>query len=215
MDEERRPCCFDEWASSNAKRARKKETVAAVTGSLLAALERAGLAGRSVLDVGCGAGDLALAAVAHGATRAHGTDLGPGAVAEARELARTRGLTDRVNFEIADGSTASLPVSDVVVLNRVVCCYPRVDALISNTLGAAGTVYAVSAPTDAGLAGALNAFVTWWSNRWFRLRRRKFGDFRVFIHDLGAIDARVRAKGFTQIHRERRHWVWDIAVWAR
>jgi SAM-dependent methyltransferase len=215
MDEERPPCCFDEWASSNAKRARKKETVAAVTGSLLAALEGAGLAGRSVLDVGCGAGDLALAAVAHGATRAHGMDLGTGAVAEARELARTRGLADRATFEIADGSTAPLPSSDVVVLNRVVCCYPRVDSLISNTLGAAGTVYAMSAPADRGLPGLLNVFVTWWSNHWYRLRKKKFGDFRVFVHDLAAIDARVRARGFTQIHRERRHWVWDIAVWAR
>jgi SAM-dependent methyltransferase len=168
-----------------------------------------------VLDVGCGAGDLSLAAVAHGASRALGMDLGRGAVAEARGLAGTRGLADRVTFEVADASTASLPASDVVVLNRVVCCYPRVESLISNTLGAAGSMYAVSAPTDRGLAGALNAFVMWWSNGWFRLRRRKFGDFRVFLHDLAAIDARVRAQGFAQIHHERRHWVWDIAVWAR
>ena len=45
-------------------------------------------------------------------------------------------------FEVADGSVAALPPTDVVVLNRVVCCYPDARRLLQNTLGAATSVYA-------------------------------------------------------------------------
>src|SRR5262245_16694870 len=146
-------CCFDEWAEHNAKRARSKETVAPITSALLAALEAEGLEGRTILDVGCGTGDLALAALAHGASAATGFDLGAGAIEHARALARERGLEDRAVFEVADGSVAELPATDVVVLNRVVCCYPDARGLLENTLGAAGSVYALSAPVDRGLPG--------------------------------------------------------------
>ena len=73
---------------------------------MLAALEHAGLTGRSVLDVGCGVGDLALGTLARGATTVSGVDLGAGAIAQARALARERGLDDRAAFAVADGSSA-------------------------------------------------------------------------------------------------------------
>jgi hypothetical protein len=37
----------------------------------------------------------------------------------------------------------------------------------------------------------------------------------VFVHDLNAIDATIRAAGFTPTHRERRRIVWQIGVYAR
>ncbi|MEX1263177.1 MAG: 50S ribosomal protein L11 methyltransferase [Actinomycetota bacterium] len=151
--------CFDEWAASNSKRARKRETAAAITAALLSALDEAGLEGRSVLDVGCGTGDLALAALGHGARAVSGFDLGAGAIADgraiadARALVDERGLAERAAFQVGDGSQAALPTSDVVVLNRVVCCYPSADALLANTSGAAGSVFAITAPVDRGLIG--------------------------------------------------------------
>jgi len=208
-------CCFDEWAAANARRARSKETVAPITTALLAALEAAGLEGRTVLDVGCGTGDLALAALAHGAASAYGCDLGSGSVEHARTLARERGLEDRAVFEVADGSVAPLPAADIVVLNRVVCCYPDPGALLRNTLGAAGSVYALSAPVDRGLAGVVNRVVVRVSNVWYALRTSKFRGFRVFVHDVGDLDERIRAAGFAPTHRERRRIVWQLAVYAR
>jgi membrane-associated phospholipid phosphatase/SAM-dependent methyltransferase len=215
MDEERPSCCFDDWASTNAKRARTKETVAGVTGYLLVGLEDAGLEGRSVLDVGCGVGDLALAALAHGAARATGIDLGEGAIEQARALARERGLAERASFEAGDAATAELPVSDVVVLNRVVCCYPSADRLLDNSLGAARSVFAFTAPVDRGFAGLFNRVLVKVSNAWYGLRDARFRGFRTFVHDVDAIDARIRAAGFTPVRRERRRVVWDLAVYTR
>src|SRR5262245_66440106 len=67
-------CCFDDWVDSWDRKTTKSPTAAVVTASLVDALEQAGLADRTVLDVGCGIGDLAIAAVALGACNRAGYD---------------------------------------------------------------------------------------------------------------------------------------------
>jgi ribosomal protein L11 methylase PrmA len=89
MEPEPEPCCFDGWAAGNAKRARRKGISAGITKDLLVALGSS-IGDRTVLDLDCGTGDLALGALARGATRATGFDLGSGAIEEARALARER-----------------------------------------------------------------------------------------------------------------------------
>jgi SAM-dependent methyltransferase len=215
MPDELPDCCFDEWAACNAKRARKRETAASITSALLSALDDAGLEDRSVLDVGCGTGDLALAAVGRGARSVSGFDLGAGAISSARALARERGLTERAAFEVGDGSQAALPRSDVVVLNRVLCCYPSADALLTNTLGAAGSVFALTAPIDRGPLGLYNRVASWLGNRWYALRAKKFRGFRVFVHDLAAIEELILEAGFVPQVRQHQRLVWDLRVYAR
>ena len=216
MDQPEDPaaCCFDRWAAHSARRARKRETAARITGALVGALEEAGLRGRTLLDVGCGSGDLALAAIARGADRATGFDLGSGAIREAQTLAEERGLSERAQFVVGDGATVPLPRADVVSLNRVLCCYPHVDALLTNTLGAAGSVYGLTAPHDRGVVGLMNRALTSAGNAWYRMRSKKFRGFRVFVHDLGAVDMRIRAAGFELMH-SRRRGMWRMAVYTR
>lgn len=214
---EREPerCCFDDWVDPWVARSRKRSVAAAITGRLLDLLVEAGIRDRTVLDVGCGIGDLAVEAVRRGATGASGFDLSPKAIEQARELARRRGVADRTAFEVGDGARVDLPTSDVVVLNRVFCCYPHVDALLERSLDSAGTVYAFSVPRSTGLAGLIARVETAISNAWYRARESKFAGFRVFVHDVAAIDERVRAAGFAPVRRERRRFRWDLAVYAR
>jgi len=208
-------CCFDDWVDHWAARSRKKRTVAGVTATLLAALSEAGLDDRTVLDLGCGIGDLSIEAVRAGAASARGYDLSPKAVEAARALAEARGVGDLATFEIGDGARADLPSADVVVLNRVFCCYPDVENLLARSLAAAGSVYAFTIPRSTGLAGRIARVQTRLANRWYRMRSSKFGGFRVYVHDIGRIDARVRAEGFEPLRREHRRVAWDLAIYAR
>ncbi|HEY1693455.1 MAG TPA: 50S ribosomal protein L11 methyltransferase [Polyangiaceae bacterium] len=57
------------------------------------------LAGKDVLDVGCGSGVLALVALALGARRARAVDVDPDAVAVTRENAVRNAMTDRVDAD--------------------------------------------------------------------------------------------------------------------
>jgi SAM-dependent methyltransferase len=219
VDEPRRPeserCCFDDWVDRWTKQARKKGVARGVTRALLAGLEDAGLYQRTVLDVGCGIGDLSIEAVGRGATSARGYDLSPKAIREAHLLALERGVEDRTAFEVGDAAKLDLPRADVVVLNRVFCCYADASGLLERSLAAAGSVYAFTIPRSKGLVGvwerARNA--VW--NAWYRLREETFGGFRTYIHDVDRIDERVRAAGFAPVRRRHAHIVWDLAVYAR
>jgi SAM-dependent methyltransferase len=214
-DEHEGSCCFDDWATHNAKRARKLGISAAITRQLLAALEQQGLEGRSILDVGCGTGDLALAALQRGAVSARGIDLGSVAIEEARALAAERSLADRATFTVGDGSAEPLERHDIVTLNRVLCCYPRVEQLLENSLEATGTMYAYSAPVHTGLVGVLNRVKIAIGNSWFRLRDRKFQGFRAFVHDLDRVDRRIGEAGFHRVHGSRHHLAWQLSVFTR
>lgn len=208
-------CCFDDWVDHWERQASKKDTVAGVTAHLLDGLTEAGLSGRTVLDVGCGIGDLALSTLQRGARHAIGVDLSPKAIERAQALARARGLADRATFAVGDGSTRDLPEADVVVLNRVLCCYADAEALLRRSLAAAGSVYAFTTPVSAGLVGAMNRSWTWLWNVVYRIRRKRYAGFRTYVHDVRDVDERVRSAGFTPVRRERRRLVWDLAVYAR
>jgi hypothetical protein len=49
----------------------------------------------------------------------------------------------------------------------------------------------------------------------YRLREKRYRGFRTFVHDVRAMDERVREAGFRPVRRERRRLVWDLAVYAR
>jgi SAM-dependent methyltransferase len=215
VNEEDGECCFDDWVDHWSKQSKRKRVVAGVSAHLLRGLEGAGISERTVLDVGCGIGDLAIEAVRHGAARAFGVELSAKAVDEARRLAVERGVADRTSFQVGDGSEMRLPNADVVVLNRVFCCYRDAEALLENSLSAAGSVYAFTTPPSKGLGGAFVKAQSRLWNVWYRLRDRKFQGFRVYVHDVDRIDARVQSAGFRRLRRERRRFVWHLAVYAR
>jgi SAM-dependent methyltransferase len=216
MDEpEPERCCFDDWVDHWTSQATTNPTAAKVTASLLDAITEAGVADRTILDVGCGIGDLAIEVVARGGAGGTGFDLSPKAIGEARRLAASRGVGDRMRFEVGDGAKLDLPAADIVVINRVVCCYPDTDNLLDHTLGAAGSVFAMTAPVSKGATGLLNRLKSALENVGYRLRPSKYVGFRTFIHDLDRIDERIRAAGFRRTRHEHRRIVWDLAVYTR
>ena len=95
-----------------------------------------GSSGASVLEVGGGVGEIQIELLKRGAERTLNLELSPayeGEAAAAPARGRVRGRGERRLHDIAVDPDAVEP-ADVVVLHRVVCCYPDYERL----LGAAG-----------------------------------------------------------------------------
>jgi magnesium-protoporphyrin O-methyltransferase len=208
-------CCFDDWVGSWQRRLRDQEVAKPVTAALLEAIDRAGFQGRTLLDLGCGVGDLGIAAVGRGAASTRGYDLSPAAVEGARRLAAERGVSERSAFEVGDAAQTELPEADVVVLNRVFCCYPNVDGLLERSLAAARTTFAFTMPRSRGPVGAFSRVSAMIGNAWYAIRKEKFRGFRVYIHDVRMVDERIRRAGFRPVVERPTRVTWWLAVYAR
>ena len=74
------------------------------------------LAGKTVIDFGCGSGILAIAALKLGAKRAIGIDIDPQAILASTNNAQANGVADRLELFLAKDQPKDL-VADVVVAN--------------------------------------------------------------------------------------------------
>jgi ribosomal protein L11 methyltransferase len=89
----------------------------ATTRLCLRALQRIGVQGRSVLDVGTGSGVLALAAARLGAARVLAIDVDPDALSNALANAAMNGMAAEVEFRQQDFRDGTAGAAEVVVAN--------------------------------------------------------------------------------------------------
>ena len=163
--------------------------------------------GRTALEAGCGAGAFTIELARQGAAHALGIDATAAAIERARLLAKQCGVADRVEFVIADFASLAQPQSaDLVVLDRVVCCYPEWQPLLDRAVRASPRVIALTYPTDRLIYRAMISTV----NLGQRVLRRVF---RMRLHSPGAMSAYLERHGFSRrtIHR---YWLWEIAVFT-
>jgi 2-polyprenyl-3-methyl-5-hydroxy-6-metoxy-1,4-benzoquinol methylase len=199
---------FDRESCCSARRP-ARQRLSRVSRTLLQLLDDAGLAGRTILDVGCGQGGLSISLSRHGAAAVSGVDLSPESIAAARRAGSQAGGSLR--FAVGDAATGALEPHDVVVLNKVVCCYFDPAALLANAVAAARSFLALSVPHSKGIRGALARLLIGTENSWRRLRR---DPFRAFVHDVGGILSLPVADGFRPV-AQRGHGLWDIVVLER
>jgi magnesium-protoporphyrin O-methyltransferase len=150
-----------------------------------------GLAGATVLEVGGGIGALGVELLDAGAERVVNVELSPGYERTARGLLERRGLLGRVDRLLGDVATTPELArgADVVVLHRVVCCYPDADSLVDAAASRAGRRLVLSFPRDA-----------WWNRVGFRAVDRVLspfsGGFRTFVRPAEDVLHAALARGF-------------------
>ncbi len=163
---------------------------------------RRGVVGATVLDVGGGNGALGLELLKAGAASAITVELSSSYDETAAELAREAGVEDRVERRVVDfaDAAAELPEADVVVMHRVVCCYPDGEALVAAAAGRARRLLAFSFPRRA-----------WWTrlgasgvNVVFAARRM---EFRSFIHRPERLISAAEREGM------RTAWANEAELW--
>jgi 2-polyprenyl-3-methyl-5-hydroxy-6-metoxy-1,4-benzoquinol methylase len=176
---------------------------------LITGLEQAGLDGAALLEVGCGVGYLHQHLLEKGAATATGIDLSEKMIAEAERLARERNLADRVHYLPGDfiEQAGAVDNADIVLLDKVICCYPDAHALVQQSLDKAQRVVALTIPrkrwvVQFGMA-AMNTVL--WLLR---------SQFRGYVHDPQAIERWITARGFSKVY-ENRTLAWLTQVFVR
>jgi predicted O-methyltransferase YrrM len=111
-------------AESDAIRYRRKG-LDATSRRILDTIKRQPLQDRALLEVGGGVGDLQIELPKAGAASAVSIEVTPTYETAARTLLREAGLEDRVERKVMDFAAANgaEPPADIVILNRVICCY--------------------------------------------------------------------------------------------
>jgi magnesium-protoporphyrin O-methyltransferase len=172
-------------------------------------LSQAGVQDATVLEIGGGVGEIQLELLRGGAASATNLELSPAYDAEAARLLAEAGLADRVHrrlVDIAADPTAVEP-SDIVVLHRVVCCYPDYAKLLGAAADRARQQLVFSYPPHNPIS---RAFVAG-QNLAFRLAGR---DFRTFVHPPAAMLAVLAEHGLHPIAAYRGP-VWQVAAATR
>lgn len=152
--------------------------------------------GRTLLDIGGGIGALTFELMSIGFSRATILDASRAFVDAARSEVDRRGQSARISVEHGDFAAAggSIPQADVVVMDRVICCYPSYPRLLGEALEHSRHLLGLSYPQDRwyvrlaiGMTNAIRA-----------IRRNPF---RVFVHPAGEMREYARRMGFTCTHR--------------
>lgn len=195
-------------ARSEARRYRRKG-LDATSRRIVDFLKQQGVEGRTVLEVGGGIGAIQIELLKAGAARAVSVELTPTYEEEAATLLRDEGLTDRVERRIMDFAAAgdSVPGADIVIMNRVVCCYLDMPRLAGAASDHTREVLVMSFPKR-----------TWWlwvglglGNAILRAMRR---EFQIFLHPPKRILATSEQHGLRTIFDESGV-MWTVAALRR
>lgn len=168
-----------------------------------------GVEDASILEVGGGVGALHIELLQRGAGSALNLELTDVWNAEAEHLAEATEVGDRSRFVVGDlvDDASQLPEADVVLLHRVICCYPDWDKMIGAAAGQARRVIGFTVPRSTWV----HRVVLFVGNSFERLRGRSF---RAFIHPTDSILERLEREGFTVVNDDH-DLVWRTVVLER
>jgi magnesium-protoporphyrin O-methyltransferase len=127
----------------------------------------------------------------------------------AEKLAQAAGLGGRMDSLIGDlvELAPRIEPADIVVMHRVVCCYPYLDRLLAPAADRARRSLALTYPRRNALTRSV---LRLW-NAWLWLTRCSF---RLYVHAPAEIERIAREHGLGPAFRRRR-FIWESVVYER
>jgi 2-polyprenyl-3-methyl-5-hydroxy-6-metoxy-1,4-benzoquinol methylase len=176
---------------------------------LIDGIRRAGVEGKTLLEIGCGAGHLQRALLQAGAHQGVGVDLSARLIGEARLEAQRAGLDARTDYRQGDfvDLADKIKPADIVVLDKVVCCYPDAERLLKVALDRTQRVLALTYPRDRVTTRAGVALLT-------ALLRLTGCHFRPYVHDPASIEHWIRRGNFHP-HSRLHTFAWVTEIHLR
>jgi magnesium-protoporphyrin O-methyltransferase len=182
---------------------------AQATTRLIAALQERAIAGMTLLDIGSGIGVIPQTLLQSRVRHALDVDASAAYIEAARGEVERLGLSDRMQFALGNFVTVAetIPVADIVTLDRVICCFDDMPALVSLSAARAGRLYGLVLPRDV-----------WWTRLlgWVRNRLRGLTrlSLRFFIYAPADVDAIVRAQGL-KLRSLQTVGMWQVMLYTR
>ena len=186
----------------------RRKGAGSTTRLLIEGLSQAGIVDGTLLDVGAGVGALTFELLDRGIGRAVIVEASAGYAGAASDEAARRRHTTHIDLvrgdflEVAD----TIPMASVVTLDRVICCYPLYEQLLSEALRHAERGFAFSYPRDR-----------WYVRTGMRLEnalRRRRTRFRTFVHPESRMRELIADAGF-ELVSQRQTITWSADVFVR
>ena len=200
---------FDARHAADHLRTYRQKGPAGTTRALIEALSAGGVSGQTILDIGGGVGAVHHELLRSGATAAVDVDASRAYISVAREEAERQGHADRVRYLTGDfvALADEIGPADLVALDRVICCYADMSALVGRSAALARRRYGLVYPRDSWFGRLGVAFL----NMGFRLSR---SSFRVYVHSNAEVDGILAAQGLVKrLHQATL--IWQLALYER
>lgn len=200
---------FSERGARGQARSYRRSGLDAGSRRIVALLKERGVEGLTLLEVGGGIGAIQIELLKAGLTRAVSVELTPTYEESAAELLREAGFEDRVERRVMDfvNAGADIEAADIVVMNRVICCYPDLPRLAGAAADHARGLLVMSFPKERRWTRAM----VWMANVGMGLMRR---EFRIFLHPMAQILATGEKHGL-KLSVDRPGVFWEIAAMER
>ncbi len=164
----------------------------------------------SILDIGSGVGGVHYELLRRGvAASVIGIEASSAYIAAARSIGEQLRLGSQAQYVHGDFTVVAdeIDSADIVILDRVICCYPHLHALLGASVRKTGRYLALSYPDE-----------TWWTRIRVgldnALRALKGQRFRIYIHPHREVHAIAVRNGLQPVHTDTDDF-WQITVFER
>jgi 2-polyprenyl-3-methyl-5-hydroxy-6-metoxy-1,4-benzoquinol methylase len=180
------------------------------TWQLIEALQAEGVAGMTLLDIGGGVGDIQHEMIRAGVSQVINCDAASAYQNACRQEAERLGHAERIRYLQGNfvDQARELPPTDMVTLDRVICCYDDMPSLVNLSAQKAKRLYGIVYPRDTWWIRA----AIWLANIYSRWVERN--PMRVFVHSPKAVEALILSNGLERIFR-REMGPWQVVVYRR
>jgi hypothetical protein len=200
---------FSERGARAQARSYRRSGLDAGSRRIVALLKERGVDGLTLLEVGGGIGAIQIELLKAGLARAVSVELTPTYEESAAELLREAGFEDRVERRVMDfvNAGADIGAADIVVMNRVICCYPDLPRLAGAAADHARGLLVMTFPKERWWTRVM----VWMANAGMGLTRR---EFRIFLHPMAQILATGEKHGL-RLSVDRPGVFWEITAMER
>lgn len=164
---------------------------------------------KTLLEIGCGVGHLHQSLLEQGALFAVGIELATEMLVEATSWAKQRGLDNKTKYLEGDFIELANTVepADIVIMDKVVCCYPDADSLIHRSLEKCRETIALTYPRKI--------WYTRLGTQVLAVIMKLLGSsFRPYVHDPSQIEKWIIEQGFKKTVQSQT-FIWLTQIYQK